>query len=145
MQCGTIYIIISLILAVKFGKPWHDPGSYPAIRGTMYLNSVTFANFGNECGGRNVAIRTNPAYEDMQMPIIATNISYINVEMSHQVFYDNPSLGKVNPADCVDMPCDAKKKTLIIDNDGTLSGYFILLSTSMVKFVELLSGAVEIQ
>ena len=79
----------------------------------MYLNSVTFANFGNECESRNVAIRTNPAYEDMQMPIIASNISYINVAMSHAIFYDKPSLGKINPADCVDMPCDAKKKTLI--------------------------------
>ena len=107
--------------AVKFGKPWHDPGSYPTLRGTMYLNGVTFVNYGNECGNRNVAIITNPAYEDMQMPIIASNISYVNVASSHSIFYDYPSLGKINPADCVDMPCDAKKKILIIDTDGTLS------------------------
>ena len=88
-----IDINIPLRLAIKFGKPWHVPSSYPAIRGTMYLNGITFANFGNECGNRNVAIRTNHAYEDMQMPIIASNISYINVETSHAIFYDNPSLG----------------------------------------------------
>ena len=109
------------IPGTKFGKPWHVPGSYPTIRGTTYLNGVTFANYGDQCGNRNVAIRTNPAYEDMQMPIIASNIIYVNVNTSHAIFYDNPSLGKINPADCVDMPCDAKKKVLIIDTDGTLT------------------------
>ena len=62
------------IPGTKFGKPWHVPSSYPTIRGTTYLNGVTFANYGDQCGNRNVAIRTNPAYEDMQMPIIASNI-----------------------------------------------------------------------
>lgn len=31
-------------------------------------------------------------------------------------------LSKVNPADCVDMDCDAKKKTLLKDLDGSLLG-----------------------
>lgn len=105
-----------------FGKPWHFPKSYNTIRGTMHINDVTFANFGNECGRNNAAIRTNPDYEDMQMPIIASNISFINVATDHAVFFDNPSLGKINPSDCVDMPCDAKKKALIMDTDGSLTG-----------------------
>ena len=29
---------------------------------------------------------------------------------------------KVNPADCVDMDCDAKKKALLVDMDGTFLG-----------------------
>ena len=29
---------------------------------------------------------------------------------------------KVNPADCVDMDCDAKKKSLLRDEDGTFLG-----------------------
>lgn len=86
----------------------------------MYLNRITFVNYGNECGNMNVAIRTNPSYEDMQMPIISSGITNINV--SSAVFFDNPSLGKINPSDCVDMPCDAKKKALIIDTDGSLTG-----------------------
>ena len=32
------------------------------------------------------------------------------------------SLSKINPADCVDMECDAKKKMLIEDLDGTFLG-----------------------
>lgn len=33
-----------------------------------------------------------------------------------------PRLSKANPADCVDMECDAKKKTLLIDTDGSFLG-----------------------
>ena len=46
----------------------------------------------------------------------------MNTASDHYVFYDRPSLGKINPSDCVDMPCDAKKKALIIDEDGSVSG-----------------------
>ena len=111
-----------LILGIGFGKPWHFPKNYNAIRGTMYLNRVTFANYGNECGSLNVAIRTNPDYEDLQMPIITSEINKINVIST--AYYDNPSLKKINPSDCVDMPCDAKKKALIIDTDGSLTGKY---------------------
>lgn len=31
-------------------------------------------------------------------------------------------LSKVNPADCVDMDCDAKKKTMLKDLDGSFLG-----------------------
>lgn len=31
-------------------------------------------------------------------------------------------LSKANPADCVDMDCDAKKKSILRDEDGTFLG-----------------------
>lgn len=34
----------------------------------------------------------------------------------------DPQLAFVNSADCVDMPCDAKKKVLITDTDGSVFG-----------------------
>ena len=68
-----------------------------------------------------MAIRTNPSYEDLQHPLIASGISYFNVPSSNVVFFDNPSLGKINPSDCVDFPCDAKRKALIIDTDGSVT------------------------
>ena len=108
------------ISGIGFGKPWYKFKNYNAIRGTMYLNRLTFANYGSECGNVNPAIRTNPAYEDMQMPIISSGITKINVAST--VRYDNPSLGSINPSDCVDFPCDAKKKALVIDKDGSLTG-----------------------
>ena len=53
--------------------------------------------------------------EDMQFPIFARNIRYLDVASDAILHYDRPSLGKINPADCVDMPCDAKKKAIIYD------------------------------
>ena len=35
------------------------------------------------------------------------------------LFQRDPKLGLVNSADCVDMPCDARKKMLIVDQDGS--------------------------
>ena len=104
-------------------KPHHVAKSYNAIRGTMFIKDVTFANYAgtDSCGKKHVAVRTNPDYEDMQMPIIATGITFVNVDENNKVFFDNPSLGAVNPSDCVDMPCDAKRKVLIIDEDGSFT------------------------
>ena len=83
--CTYYLILMFKIPAIKFGFPWHVPGSYPTIRGTMYLNDVTFANFGNQCGDKSVAIRTNPAYEDMQMPIIAFRIPNLSFQALRMV------------------------------------------------------------
>ncbi len=105
-----------------FGKPWDHAMSYNTIRGTMYLNRNTFANFDGSCGLKNSAIRTHHRYEDMNFPIVASTTTYINTPDTNYVYFDPPGLGVINPSDCVDMPCDALKKFLIIDTDGTLSG-----------------------
>ena len=120
-NAGVIFPIFGS-KGVAFGKPWHFPMSYNTIRGTMYLENTRFANYGSKCGKVNPAIRTNPDYADMVMPIIASGISFINVGNAYKVWYDNPSLKEVNPSDCVDMPCDALKKTLLIDTDGSITG-----------------------
>ena len=96
--------------------------SYNAIMGTMYVRNSTFVNYGTACSKKSSAFRTQPGDEDFNFPIIGSGITYVNTIPDHIMFYDRPSLGKVNPADCVDMTCDAKKKALIIDEDGSLSG-----------------------
>lgn len=55
------------------------------------------------------------------MPIISSGVKYIDVPAASIVRYDPPSLSAINPSDCVDFPCDAQKKALIIDTDGTLT------------------------
>ena len=48
---------------------------------------------------------------------------YINVDMHTGLLHQNsPLFGLVNPSDCVDMPCDARKKILIVDEDGSTFG-----------------------
>ena len=63
-----------------------------------------------------------------------TGIKYSGVDMEANLLHmNNPSIGFVNSADCVDMPCDAKKKVLITDLDGTTLGKVRVL------FVDLLA------
>ena len=57
----------------------------------------------------------------MQHPVIASGISYFNVPVDNIAHFDNPSLSTVAPDDCVDFPCDAKRKALIMDTDGSLT------------------------
>ncbi|CAH1789358.1 unnamed protein product [Owenia fusiformis] len=97
--------------------------SYPALYGKVDVDGVTFANFGvNSCGQRDVVISTNPKNPDAQHPIYISNAVLVNVDDDSKVFIHRPSLGQINPSDCVDMECDAKKKALIDDLDGTYLG-----------------------
>ena len=39
-----------------------------------------------------------------------------------QIFHDIPDTQWINPSDCVDMDCDARRKALVTDLDGTFFG-----------------------
>ncbi|KAF6037344.1 PKHD1L1 [Bugula neritina] len=81
---------------------------------------VTFANFGVKCNSkRDYIISTSPSNEDGQHPIETSDINLINVEEDSKLFFHRPNVGKINSADCVDMDCDAKKKCMVKDLDGT--------------------------
>uniref|UniRef100_UPI00398F2CC2 PKHD1 like 1, tandem duplicate 1 n=1 Tax=Pristiophorus japonicus TaxID=55135 RepID=UPI00398F2CC2 len=97
--------------------------SYPAISGLMTVQNTTFVGFKGMCSNEvNVMFITNPRNEDLQHPIIVKGITIVDSEERGKVFIHRPDVTKVNPADCVDMDCDAKKKTLLKDLDGSFLG-----------------------
>ena len=106
--------------------PWHKPikgaaGVDIALRGIMHLNNVTFANFGTHCDARDVVLRTNFADDDTNWPLNITNVRFLDAPLDNRIYVDEPNLGKVNPSDCTDMDCDAFKKLIIYDNDGSFT------------------------
>ncbi|XP_057684607.1 fibrocystin-L-like [Corythoichthys intestinalis] len=104
-------------------KPLHGNINYNAIKGLMEVANSTFVGFRSTCSGQNnVMFMTNPSNEDLQHPVHVWGLTTINSTKDAYVFIHRPDLGKVNPADCVDMDCDAKKKTLLRDEDGSLLG-----------------------
>nr|XP_055075127.1 fibrocystin-L-like [Misgurnus anguillicaudatus] len=104
-------------------KPHPGLMSYNAIAGLMTVSDTTFVGFRNVCSTeRNYMFMTNPGNEDLQHPISVERISKIDSTEESLAFIHNPDLGKVNPSDCVDMDCDAKKKTLLKDLDGSFLG-----------------------
>nr|XP_055075128.1 fibrocystin-L-like [Misgurnus anguillicaudatus] len=104
-------------------KPHPGLTSYNAIAGLLVVSDTTFVGFRNVCSTeRNYMFMTNPGNEDLQHPISVERISKIDSTEESLAFIHNPDLSKVNPSDCVDMDCDAKKKTLLKDLDGSFLG-----------------------
>ncbi|KAA0710214.1 Fibrocystin-L Polycystic kidney and hepatic disease 1-like protein 1 [Triplophysa tibetana] len=104
-------------------KPHTGLMSYNAIAGLLTVSDTTFVGFKNVCSTeRDYMFITNPGNEDLQHPISVERITKIDSTEESLAFIHNPDLGKVNPSDCVDMDCDAKKKTMLKDLDGSFLG-----------------------
>ncbi|KAK9957826.1 hypothetical protein ABG768_012036 [Culter alburnus] len=104
-------------------KPHAGLMSYNAIAGLMTVSDTTFVGFKSVCSTEtNYMFMTNPGNEDLQHPISVERIVKINSTEDALAFIHRPDLGKVNPSDCVDMDCDAKKKTILKDLDGSFLG-----------------------
>ncbi|XP_056106663.1 fibrocystin-L-like [Rhinichthys klamathensis goyatoka] len=104
-------------------KPHAGLMSYNAIAGLMTVSDTTFVGFNSVCSKeRNYMFMTNPGNEDLQHPISVERIAKINSTEDALAYIHRPDLGKVNPSDCVDMDCDAKKKTMLKDLDGSFLG-----------------------
>lgn len=94
-------------------KPHAGIMSYNSISGLLDISDTTFVGFKNVCSGEtNVIFITNPLNEDLQHPIHVKNIQLVDTTEQSKIFIHRPDLSKVNPSDCVDMVCDAKRKSL---------------------------------
>ncbi|KAJ0003487.1 hypothetical protein NQD34_008585, partial [Periophthalmus magnuspinnatus] len=104
-------------------KPHPLNMNYNAIKGLMTVTDTTFVGFKTVCSGeKNSMFITNTMNEDLQHPVHVSRIRTIDSSEDNKVFIHRASLGKVNPSDCVDMECDAKKKTILRDLDGSFLG-----------------------
>eukprot|EP00794_Sanderia_malayensis_P001202 gene1202-575_t len=68
------------------------------------------------CGGKETTIFVpNAAYGDIMHPTELESISLINVTEANKVGLLQPITKWINPSDCVDMDCDARRKLVIKD------------------------------
>ncbi|KAM4704928.1 fibrocystin-L [Rhinophrynus dorsalis] len=105
------------------GKPHAGLMSYNTISGLMTVEDTTFVGYKNVCSGEsNVMFMTSPTNDDLQHPIHVSGIRTSDSSEDQKIFIHRPDLTKVNPSDCVDMDCDAKKKSLLKDLDGSFLG-----------------------
>ncbi|XP_068094022.1 fibrocystin-L-like isoform X1 [Hyperolius riggenbachi] len=105
------------------GHPHAGLMSYNAISGLMTVEDTIFVNFRNVCSGeQNVMFMTSPENEDLQHPIEVSRITIVDSSEDQKLFIHRPDVSKANPSDCVDMDCDAKKKSLLKDLDGSFLG-----------------------
>ncbi|XP_012578380.1 PREDICTED: fibrocystin-L [Condylura cristata] len=104
-------------------KPHAGIMSYNAISGLLDISGSTFVGFKNVCSSEtNVVFITNPLNEDLQHPIHVKNIQLVDTIEQSKIYIHRPDISKVNPSDCVDMVCDAKRKSFLRDIDGSFLG-----------------------
>ncbi|KAM3929151.1 fibrocystin-L-like [Leptodactylus fuscus] len=97
--------------------------NYNAISGLMTVEDTTFVRYKSVCSGQsNVMFMTNPGNEDLQHPVKVSRITTSDSSEDDKVFIHRPDVTMANPSDCVDMTCDAKRKTLLKDLDGSFLG-----------------------
>ena len=112
--------------APKDDFPWWQAvqgaaGKNVALRGIMQLENVVFANFKENCGGHDIVFRTNKGNDDVNWPINATAITFLDTLHDNKIYMDLPIAGKISPADCTDFDCDGFKKCMILDHDGSVA------------------------
>ncbi|KAL4228989.1 Fibrocystin-L [Mactra antiquata] len=104
-------------------KPFINGKTYNALGGLTILEDVTFAKYSSSTCKSNFAISTSAGHDDGQHPVESSRTTLVDVDRTNQIVYHRPNVGKINSADCVDMDCDAKKKTLFKDTDGSFLGH----------------------
>ena len=132
---GHVGIVHPTFFSNKGGYPstaWYVTKGYPAIGGLSTISQVSFTNFGCQCGNRkDVVIMTSPNSQDANHPVQLDNVVFESdgqftngsdkINNDYKVFVHKPSLGKVNPSDCVDMDCDGMKQVILMDTDGSFT------------------------
>ncbi|XP_066271366.1 fibrocystin-L-like [Branchiostoma lanceolatum] len=103
-------------------QPFTGSKSYPSINCHSYITNVTFSHFKQSCKGQDVVWMTNPGQEDAIPPTQISLATLYEVEELNKLFFVRPSIGKIHPADCVDMECDGKKNAIFKDDDGSFLG-----------------------
>lgn len=53
---------------------------------------------------------------------LISGLHFDSVDQISKLLFEEPVLKWVNPSDCVDMDCDARRQLLIRDLDGSLTG-----------------------
>ena len=122
-MAGTLMSMFSSKPSSAPMMPWDDPMSYPAIGGIVRFTRVTFANFRSACGGKETVIfLPNLGDGDIFHPTELSGIVLHNVTEANKMHHSRPSKKWINPSDCVDMDCDALRKIVIKDIDGSMFG-----------------------
>lgn len=88
----------------------------------MITENTTFSNFNQLCGYRNYIFASNQKNDDGQHPVTVKNIKLNNVDEASKIWIHRPNLDKITTWDCIDMDCDALKKNLLTDLDGSFIG-----------------------
>lgn len=105
--------------------PWWDIDFDVRLGGYTNITDVALINWPkqDDCGCRNFAVSANPSSGDLSPTGFISSVTLTNVD-PHAIYHVPPSeLGKINHQDCVDFVCTGLNNTMLVDEDGSLTGY----------------------
>ncbi|XP_033758550.1 fibrocystin-L-like [Pecten maximus] len=105
-------------------KPLNQIMAYNSIALKSELTNCSFFHWNaNRVAGQNPAAVSAPLGNDDFIHPLTCKENYLeDVDDNSRLKILPPSLGKINPSDCVDMVCDGYRTMLIIDEDGSFGG-----------------------
>lgn len=53
---------------------------------------------------------------------LVVGLNFYSVDQASRLLFEQPTIQWINPSDCVDMDCDARRQQLIRDLDGSFTG-----------------------
>lgn len=91
--------------------------------GKTCIVNTHFENFASKCNDQDRVITSNNKNRDYihQLKFVSGN-TFSNVLETNKVKFYRPRVDLVNIAECGDMFCDAHKKVMITDNEGSFFG-----------------------
>ena len=105
--------------------PWWDIDFDVRLGGYTNITNVALINWPqqDDCGCRNFAVSPNPSSGDLNPTGFISSVALSNVHES-AIYHVPPSdPAKVNIEDCVDFVCTGLNNTLLVDEDGSLTGH----------------------
>ena len=105
--------------------PWWDIDFDVRLGGYTNITDVALINWSQQdnCGCRNFAVSPNPSSGDLNPTGFISSVALSNVDAS-AIYHVPPSdPSKVTFEDCVDFVCTGLNNTLLVDEDGSLTGH----------------------
>lgn len=104
--------------------PWWDIDFDVRLGGYTNISDVALINWPkqDDCGCRNFAVAANPSGRNLNPTGFISSALLSNVDPNTLWHIPPSDPGKVNHEDCVDFVCTGLNNTLLVDEDGSLTG-----------------------
>jgi hypothetical protein len=105
--------------------PWWDINFDVRLGGYTNISDVALINWPkqDDCGCKTFAVAANPSSGDLNPTAFISRVMKTQVD-PHALYHAPPSdRSKATFDDCVDFACTGLNNTMLVDEDGSLTGY----------------------
>ena len=115
----------TVTLTSKITLPMFRQVKESNILGSQQVTNTTFMNFNEDpyCSFNSFAMVSNSISPDYELPQFMSDIEFVNVDCDSAIFMFDPDPLWLNKAECGNWNCTGPLNALLVDLDGTVTGY----------------------